>query len=484
MPALSPQSIIDGHKGDRTPIPLIVGLVVSGVCMLLALAFYLLQGGPVNVAIGALLALPTAIVLVGLLLLVDRLEPEPRVNLLLAFGWGAGVAILGALIINTVGEAIMTAAFGGGLAEGLTVSVLAPVVEESVKGSLLLYLLWVRENEIDGPTDGIVYAGMCGVGFALVENILYYMRGLADPTSSIVGTVIIRGMVAPLGHPLYTAITGLGVAYAATHRGRRALAIVGGWCGAAFLHSLWNGGLTLFGVPGMVGAYTIQAGVLITLVVVLIVDRKQLVGQIQRYLPAYIPSGLVQRYDIEMLGSMAGRKQARRWARAQAGPTGARAMGDYQLAATELALLHARTEQATISPQEFHGRRQAILALMRTARDAFFRRVPRAAPPPPPWAAGRAQQSGFFVMPKQLNNETLPVYPRRPAGPPPGGRPAGGNPAGGRPVGSPPGGNPAGARPPGNPPAGNPPGGRPPGPPPGGQPPRPPHPPQGGPWRR
>ncbi|MBB5157922.1 PrsW family intramembrane metalloprotease [Saccharopolyspora phatthalungensis] len=435
MPALSPRSVLEGRSSNRAPIPLIIGLAVSGFCLLLALTFYLWQGGPVNVVIGTGLALPTAVVLISLILLIDRLEPEPQLNLWLALGWGAGVAIIGALIVNTGSEILMAPVLGAETAAAITVSIVAPVVEESFKGALLLYLLWVRRHEIDGPTDGIVYAGMCGLGFALVENVLYYMQGLGAETGDIWVTVLIRGVIAPLGHPLYTAMTGLGVAYAATHRGvGRFFAVVGGWCGAVFLHALWNGSLTLAGFPGMVAAYLLQFLVLIAVIVVLVLDRKRLVHLIRRYLPAYIPSGLVQPNDVQMLGSMAGRRQARHWARAQAGTTGARAMGDYQLAATELALLHAQAEKNTIAPEAFFARREAILGLMRSARDAFFRRLPQA--PAPPWA--RQERSGFFAPPAQLAAAQLPTY--QPGGhrPPPGRPPQPPWPNGPRPGGWPP----------------------------------------------
>ncbi|MER7015070.1 PrsW family intramembrane metalloprotease [Saccharopolyspora sp. NPDC000359] len=484
MSVLKPQSVLDGHSSNRTPVPLIVGLVVSGACLLLAVAFYLLTGGPVNVVVGTLLALPTAIVLVALILLVDRLEPEPRINLVLSFGWGAGVAIIGALIVNSVTGALLVPALGPEGADGVTASVVAPVVEESFKGALLLYLLVVRRHEIDGPTDGIVYASMCGLGFAMVENVLYYMRGIDD--GSLAFMVVLRGVVSPLGHPLYTSIIGLGVAYAATHSGSgRVFAVIGGWLGGVLLHATWNGSLTLLGFPGMVLAYLIELAVLIVLVVVLVKDRRRLVRLIGRYLPAYIPSGLVQPNDLQMLGSMPGRRQARHWARAQAGAVGARAMGDYQLAATELALLHAHAEKATIPPDKFFARREAILALMRMARDAFFRRMPQA--PPPPWAP-RQEQSGFFKLPAELAQ--LPTYQQRPPTPPTGQPPHPGQ----RPPQAPP-----GQQPPQPPVAQQPPVGQQPPQPPGQQPPpaghrppgRPPQPPgppgpggprPGGPW--
>ncbi|MER5393638.1 PrsW family intramembrane metalloprotease [Saccharopolyspora sp. NPDC002686] len=483
MPLLKPQSVLDGHSSNRTPVPLIVGLVISGFCLLLALLYYFfVAGGPINTVVGLLLALPTAIVLVALVLLMDRLEPEPRINLVLSFGWGAGVAIIGALIVNSVTGVLLIPMLGEAGADAATTTIVAPVVEESFKGALLLYLLWARRDEIDGPTDGIVYAAMCGLGFAMVENVLYYMRGIDE--GSLLFVVVLRGVFSPLCHPIFTSMTGLGVAYAATHRGSgRVFAVVGGWIGAVFLHALWNGS-TQFGFGGLALAYLVELGVLITLIVVVVRDRKRLVHMIGKYLPAYIPSGLVQPNDLQMLGKMRGRKEARRWARGQAGAVGVRAMGDYQLAATELALLHAQAERLTIPPDKFFQRREAILSLMRMARDAFFRRMPQQAPPPP-WAP-RTEQSGFFALPAQLGQ--LPTYQQRPPTPPAGQRPPRPPQAPGpqQPVGQRPPQPPAGQRPP-QPPMGQ----QPPPPPAGQRPPMPPPPQQppgpngqrpGGPW--
>ncbi|MHA6799307.1 PrsW family intramembrane metalloprotease [Bounagaea algeriensis] len=430
MPAFSPQSILDGRNPHRAPVALIVGLIISGACMLLALTYYLLQGGPVNVGVGTLLAVPTAVVCCGLLLLIDRLEPEPQLNLWLSFAWGAGVAVLGALVVNTTVGILAQPAFGA-WAELFSSALVAPVVEESFKGALLLYLLWVRRQEIDGPTDGIVYAGMCGLGFALVENILYYMRGLAESGQDVLVTVLMRGVISPLGHPMYTAMIGLGVAYAAKNRGAGgAFAVIGGWVGAVFLHALWNGGVTLLGIVGMVLAYLLLAVVLVGLVVVVVVDRKRTIGKIGTYLPPYVPSGLVQPNDVRMLCNMSERRRARRWARTQAGVNGARAMADYQLAATELALLHDHARRRTVDAQSFYARRDAILGLMRVARDAFFRRVPSASAPS--WTP-RGEQSGFVALPAQLQRSEMPTYRQAPASPPVG-QPAAARPASARPA--------------------------------------------------
>ena len=56
----------------------------------------------------------------------------------------------------------------------------APVVEETLKGSPD-HLLWRRRQELDGPTDGIIYAAMVGLGFAMIENVGYYIRRAGPP---------------------------------------------------------------------------------------------------------------------------------------------------------------------------------------------------------------------------------------------------------------------------------------------------------------
>jgi hypothetical protein len=46
-------------------------------------------------------------------------------------------------------------------------------------------------------------------------------------------------------------------------------------------------------------------------------------------------------------------------------------MGDYQLAATELALLHAKADAGLVTGAAFARRQRDLIALMRIARDSF-----------------------------------------------------------------------------------------------------------------
>ena len=110
--------------------------------------------------------------------------------------------------------------------------------------------------------DGFVYAGMVGIGFAFTENILYLGTALLETGGEgLVATFVLRGVVSPFAHPLFTAATGLGLVFATRRTGAaRYLVALAGLAVAILLHGTWNamaGGLggffatfvTLSGLP-------------------------------------------------------------------------------------------------------------------------------------------------------------------------------------------------------------------------------------------
>ena len=77
------------------------------------------------------------------------------------------------------------------------------------QGAFLLLLLWWRRHELDGVLDGIVYAGMVGIGFAFTENILYLAAAYNGTdgigpggTEALTGTFVLRCLISPFAHPL------------------------------------------------------------------------------------------------------------------------------------------------------------------------------------------------------------------------------------------------------------------------------------------
>jgi RsiW-degrading membrane proteinase PrsW (M82 family) len=383
-----PRDVIEGRQPGRPGAGIVIGVVVGLGCALLALGADLAESleSSRHSAVPFLIALPLALLpvpfLIAVVLLLDRLEPEPRENLVFAFAWGAGIAALLAAVINTAGLVFITQPdLGKTTGQYVSATFGAPVVEESLKGGVLLWLLWRRRQEFDGPTDGIIYAAMVGLGFAMIENVGYYISALARPAIGGVpllgATFVFRGVLTPLAHPMFTSMTGIGVAYAATHR-RGGWAVGLGLLGAMTLHGLWNG-LTVFGLAGIVLAYGLLACVLVALIAVIVADRRRVVRLIRRFLPAYQASGLVTGAELRMLCTLRERRAARAWARGAGGRTAARAMANYQLAATELALAHQRAERGTLAAGPSGERERELAGVMASARAVFSRYYPSTA---------------------------------------------------------------------------------------------------------
>ncbi|MFF4417953.1 PrsW family intramembrane metalloprotease [Streptosporangium sp. NPDC001559] len=378
---------------DRPSVALIAGLVVAGLCALASFSFDLINGDPVYFFIALALALAPVPVLLAAVLALDRMEPEPRSNLIFAFAWGAGVAVLVAGVVNSLGLIYIesTVQLGYDSARNIAATFGAPVVEETMKGLVLLGLLRFRRAELDGPTDGVIYASMVGLGFAMSENVSYYVAALHEMGArGLAVTVVLRGILSPFAHPLFTSMIGVAVAYAAQRRGPgRIWVVAAGWAGAMLLHGIWNGLASYVGVGGLAAAYLLLLVVLVVLIWIVFRDRKRIVGLITTYLPAYGATGLVGPYDVVMLSSLPGRRNARQWAKENGGGAGLRAMRDYQLAATELGLLHERARRHVIDERTFNEEQQALLQCMADARSAF----------PPPSAPGGAGPYGAQAQP-------------------------------------------------------------------------------------
>ncbi|HEV2452581.1 MAG TPA: PrsW family intramembrane metalloprotease [Streptosporangiaceae bacterium] len=424
MPAFDPKAVIEGRTPGRARVGLTIGTVLAVLCALVALGVDLLQslGSGTHSVAPFFIALPLALLpvplFVALVLLLDRLEPEPRAHLIFAFLWGAGVAALFAALINTAGMVFITQpALGTSNGDYISATLGAPVVEETLKGAFLAGMVWRRRGEFDGPTDGIIYAAMVGLGFAMMENVGYYIEALVRPAVGgahlLEFTFVLRGILSPFAHPIFTSMTGLGAAYAASHR-RAWWALPLGWLGAMILHGTWNG-LSKFGFAGVGIAYGVLFCVFIALIVILVTDQRRLVALIRRVLPGYAGTGLITGWDVQMLSTLAGRRYAKEWARATGGRPAAAAMADYQLAATELALLQQRAERRVVDPRGYAERQRALLGLMGVARPAFLPAQPAGWPSGPPGLASPGP-----LPPGPVPPSLAPPSPAPPSPAPPG----------------------------------------------------------------
>jgi len=213
--------------------------------------------------------LPT-IFLVWLIWWADRYEREPTRLLVAAFAWGA----LPAILLSLLAELAVGLPFNsGGLGDALTqTAVIAPVVEEMVKGLALLGLIRFSRAEIDGALDGIVYGALVGAGFAMTENFLYFAS--AGGTDAWALTVILRAFVFGLNHIFYTAIFGAAVGFAVGLRQKstRIIIMLAGLLLAMTVHAFHNFAVTLTqDFPGLFEATLLMnwGGALVMLLIVL-----------------------------------------------------------------------------------------------------------------------------------------------------------------------------------------------------------------------
>jgi RsiW-degrading membrane proteinase PrsW (M82 family) len=188
---------------------------------------------------------------------LDRYEKEPKILLGGVFIWGAVVAAGGAFLINTILGLGIYMFTGSETATDLTTgSLIAPIVEESLKGFAVLIVYFIFRKEFDSVLDGIIYASIVALGFAATENVYYiYQYGYAESgLQGLLWLVFVRVILVGWQHPFYTAFIGIGLAI--TRYSRNALVKITlpflGWSAAVFTHSLHNTLATLLsGVGGL-----------------------------------------------------------------------------------------------------------------------------------------------------------------------------------------------------------------------------------------
>jgi RsiW-degrading membrane proteinase PrsW (M82 family) len=298
-----------------------LGMLVGGTLLFVVLILPPLlgrNGGDafLNMLLAGCIAFPACFFYLWVPVILDRYDPEPWWLLAMAFLWGAVPACGFSGLINTINGEIGNAIAGkaGGEIVGAVIS--APLVEEAFKGMLVLGMLWFMRREFDGVVDGVIYATFVALGFAATENVLYYARSLEKGgETGLMVTVGLRGILAPWGHPLYTAMTGIGVGLAreTTKGWVKVVAPFLGYCGAVLLHATWNGSAVLSDMlqfPLFFLALPLWFLFLLTfgIIVILLVRRE---GQIiRKHLRDEVLLGNLSEPELELVCSPIGRLRA------------------------------------------------------------------------------------------------------------------------------------------------------------------------------
>jgi RsiW-degrading membrane proteinase PrsW (M82 family) len=302
----------------------------------------------------------TALVLASMSMLVvllcyrwlDRWEPEPRRLLQLAFLWGASVAVVLAVGLETFGSSVanirplVSKTFD-------MAAIQAPFIEEAAKGLFLLIMLTGRRRlALNSMTDCMVYAGIVAVGFAWMEDIVYIAP--ADSPAKMAAVAIARLIFGPFAHPLFTTMTGIGVYFALRRHGfwSKAFAILLGYLGAVALHASWNASLAMGGGQLFLVTYLFWlVPVFLLMVLLAILSRRHEQQLVATKLPAMVAGGLISANEATWLGSIRTRKHAIREATRIGGRPAGRAVKRFAVQVVRLAFIRDRIDRGFGDPE-------------------------------------------------------------------------------------------------------------------------------------
>lgn len=362
-------------RNNDTMIRWALGIGALFVMGMLGLIFLALVGalstGLSGLLVGIVLGTLPVPFYVALALWLDRFEKEPVWILAGTFFWGATVAVFFSFIFNTINGMVFGSFFGASAGQILGGVVSAPIVEEGSKGLALFILYWWKKDEFDGVVDGVIYAAMVGLGFAMAENFLYYGRTFAE--GGIEGSIfvfVLRGLISPFAHPLFTSMTGIGLGLARQSNSSfvRFVAPVAGLLAAMVLHALWNFSGVPLGLVGFLGTYLlVMVPALIGVLVMVFLGLRREGLVIRHYLAPELQSGLITRQEYDALGSVGGRIGSSFRALSSGGFERWRAYSRFSETATELAF-HRDRVQRGITSVDAASREAAYVQSLRELR--------------------------------------------------------------------------------------------------------------------
>jgi protease PrsW len=179
---------------------------------------------------------------------IDRYSPQPLDLRVAAFIWGGfGATWTIAIHGNTALIHLYAKWFGNDFSVAWGAGLAAPFVEELAKGAGVLLLMFIAPRVIRTAFDGFVIGAFVGLGFEIIEDILYAFNSAADnfgvdPVGQSLHTTALRLATGFTSHILYSAVVGAGVVYlvgtiAERRRVGRGLLFVGL---SIALHLVWD----------------------------------------------------------------------------------------------------------------------------------------------------------------------------------------------------------------------------------------------------
>ena len=175
-------------------------------------------------------------------------SPEPQRLVLIALAWGM-FSTLPASLLNDLGSRIVEVNQNALLGKGdfgtpelILVSIIAPFVEELLKPIGLIFIM----KRLKTPYEGVLYGVACGMGFAIIENMLYELFILLWYGSDAwTLNAFVRGIGSTVLHAVGPGAIGFAIAYSKQMEKPMKTPLIYAYIFGFVMHGAWNGFATL-----------------------------------------------------------------------------------------------------------------------------------------------------------------------------------------------------------------------------------------------
>jgi RsiW-degrading membrane proteinase PrsW (M82 family) len=251
---------------------------------------------------------------------IDHCAKLPAKLMVVAFLWG-GFAATWTMAANANDAilALYAKVFGQVWALNWGAGLAAPFTEETAKGSGLLLMIALAPRQVRTAFDGFILGAFIGLGFQIIEDIVYAMTSAAsqfgaNQIGASIGTIALRMMSGVAAHIVYSAIFCAGLIYllgrpAEPRRVGRGLVLMGI---AMLLHGIWDSLASTAGPSALTLVGLLIAVIVIALVIVVGIYELTVTRERDFMREVMTPEAARNAITTAELDAMAGNRKARK----------------------------------------------------------------------------------------------------------------------------------------------------------------------------
>ena len=297
---------------------------------------------------------------------LDLYEREPMSLVVASLLWGAFGATTLTLIASAGWDPLVADLLGRDLALQWGPAIVAPPIEEILKGLGVVFVYLIARREVDDVMDGFVYGAMAGLGFTVVEDVLYFVGQFGGTPGGVLEGFFVRVVAGGIyGHVLFTGLVGMGVAYFVTRRAEASAAKRFAMAAGLILlamgaHFLWNSPLLdlypsqLEGAADyaqVIGATTVKGLPFLAFLVLMVgLGRRREHRWLRACLLGEVGREGIHPDELTVLESPSARRRSRREIRRRAGPVAAQTLKRLHRAQITLAMIRSKVNEQDDHP--------------------------------------------------------------------------------------------------------------------------------------